>query len=76
MRFFQKTSKRLDSGENCKNFKFLKKSAKISSFRKKLQISQGFGEFFVASDLNLKNGYVESLKLKSNFILIGIMLRH
>ena len=30
--------------------KFLEKIAKISSLWKKLQISQGFGKFFVASD--------------------------
>ena len=52
-------------GKNCKNFKFLEKIAKISKFSekiakisslwKKLQISQGFGKFFVASDLIFKN---------------------
>ena len=42
-------------GKKKQNFKFLEKIAKISSFWKKLQISQSFGMFFIASDLISKN---------------------
>ena len=45
----------LKPNEVIKNFKFPEKIAKISSFWKKFQISQGFGKFFVASDLILKS---------------------
>ena len=52
-------------GKTCKNFKFLEKNCqifkvfgkirKVSSFWKHLQRTQGFGKFFVASVLILKN---------------------
>ena len=50
-------------GKNCKNFKFSEKNAKISKFLKNLQKFQGFGKFFVASDLieiNIKNLEIEN----------------
>ena len=52
-------------GKNCKNLKFWNK----------LQKSHSFVNFFVTYDLIEKTIHVQSLKLSSNCIFNGIMLR-
>ena len=42
-------------GKNCKNFKVFGKICKNVQFLENVAISQGFGKFFVATDLILKH---------------------
>ena len=46
----------------------MEKISKISSFWKKLQMSQGFGKFFVASDLILKKKDVFRVENKAQIV--------